>query len=166
MFLFCIPSDKKQFEESCLSTFSNEGTTSPVLGGLGLWSPSSLAPNPWALPLAQTIAMWPSVLPHCSGFFLGTRHGFLLPQSLLHCFLPGTILSWLHCSSLASSAVPICLLALCISHSALLQSGFDVIQQSSLPLFHNIPASVCSCQRMSALPPKNSAELTRSVSFH
>lgn len=103
MFLFCIPSDKKQFEESCLSTFSNEGTTSPVLGGLGLWSPSSLAPNPWALSLAQTIATtllrflswhqaWFSAAPVTFALF-SPRHYLIMAALFLLGFLCGSYLS-------------------------------------------------------------------------
>lgn len=38
-----------------------------------------------------------------------------IAQSFLHCFLLAAILSLLHCSFSASSTVPICLLAFCIS---------------------------------------------------
>lgn len=118
MFLFCIASIiKRDKSDPKQVAFPSSATKEPRRLCWEVWASGLLLAF---LPtLGLSLLLRPSIYGHrCyhAAFFLGTRHGFLLPQSLLHCFLPDAILSWLHCSSSASSMVPICPLALCISH--------------------------------------------------
>lgn len=86
-----------------------------MLGGLGLWSPSSLSPNPWALPLAQTIDIWPLVLPRCflswhQAWFSAAPVTFALFSPRRYLIMAALfLLSFLHGSYLSSGSLYIAL---------------------------------------------------------